>query len=396
MLAVAGFALATAFWPGWIGAATTPRWAVAAIIASSAIMLRARPTAAHWWGLAFIAWCAFTTVWSEARLDSMAANARLLLTALLFLVGASLADLRWFYRGAALGLGVSSALAIMEAYGVHIAPGKNVGAGLFMNSFYFAEAAALIGIALVAARDMWWSIPLLPVLFLVHGRGAILAFSTVAVAALGRRHALIAVGGLLAVAPLGLLAFYDTVLSTNSIWLRAYLWYDAFAAITPFGHGVGSFSYIFPVYSSRTDTATVFADHPHNMAIELVFECGWPALFLAAAFVGTLLLKGRRSPEKFVLIVFLMDGLYAFPDQMPFTLAVAALAAGNLSRSLPVIRLAPVFGGAPLLDGPQPQHWQFAQGDVGIGPAVGGHAGIDGADVSVDCPVSDGSSQACL
>lgn len=392
ILFILGAALAVAFWPLWIGAAVSPRWAVAALIACLAAWMPPRPTAAHWWGLAFLAWCLLTTVWAEARLDSVAAGARLLLGGLLFLVGAGIGSLRWFYRGAGAGLAVSVAIAAAWAYGINIIPAKTPGAGLFVNSFFLVEASALIGIALIAQRDWLWAVPLAPVVAISHGRGAILAFA-IGLVFLFRKRLVLTIPMLAICAIVALVIFRETALSMVGINYRLYVWYDAINATTLLGRGIGNFSYLFPLFADHTDTATMFADHPHNMAIEIAFECGLVGLCLAAMFFLTLLDAPSLRPETYVLIVFLMDGLYAFPEHMPFTFAVAALAAGRLSVNLPVVRLSALLSRATLFRGARSEAGDHAGSDADGGPEIGGRLRGGGAVISVERPVSHGHSE---
>lgn len=337
-----GFALAVAYMPGWSGASTSLRWLVASIACLAIVPFRpARFTWAHLFGLAFVAWSLLTYAWSDARLDYYGGLGRLAVGTCLFVLGSRLHDLSAFYKGAALGLAVSGVVALVADSGFFVFSQR--GAGLFVNPLMFAEAAALIAAALLATPGgLHWQWCFAPLMMVGHGKGAVIAFCVAFAAWWGRGGiavacaiAFVASGLLFGLAVLGLLPTVD---------VRLWLWRDTLSGASFFGHGLGSFETMFPLYA---EYSTPNEHHAHSMYFETAFESGYVGAALLAAFLSSLLIDTERTAEKLLLIAFTMEGFYAFPDQMPFTFVAAALAAGHLARGVPCVGNRYLLGGTP-------------------------------------------------
>ena len=161
------FLVMTAYWPGFSGAATVPRFTAMAC-ASILVLIgpRIALTTAHVAGLLFLAWCAASIGWSDLPDDAIGALFRLLLLTAAFALGSQLGSLRPVMIGAVAGLAISSALAIAQWYGWRGLPQGVMPAGLFYNKNYMAEVAALVLIWALAER-MWLAVPaLLPAVVL--------------------------------------------------------------------------------------------------------------------------------------------------------------------------------------------------------------------------------------
>src|ERR1051326_7560204 len=155
-----GLALTVAYVPGWGGAATTPRWDIGAAMALALLLGPAgRMTHAHWLGLALAGWLILSLAWSSSPLDGAGQAVMLLVIAVAFAWGATLGDIRPFVAGAAIGLAISSVIAVAQWLGWHgIETATITPAGLFYSHNRFGEVAAVVFAAAVGLR-MWWALP---------------------------------------------------------------------------------------------------------------------------------------------------------------------------------------------------------------------------------------------
>lgn len=354
-LAAYGFLLMTAYWPGTMGAATSPRWFV---LAAALLVLpfcgRGTATAAHVVGLAFMAFAQASLSWSAAPLDGLDAMLKLCILAGTFILGTRIADLGPFWTGAAWGLAVSSLLVVLdrldliELRATH--PGHPV--GLFVNGLFLAEAAAVVAAALIS--DDRWRLALLlaPALILVHlPRGPLLALAVgglVLAVQRGRKGAkrgenlvfvLIAAPVVLAAALLAAWWRPDTVMA------RLSLWGDALGSFTWNGWGYGSYRAVIAVLAPA---ATHVEIGPHNEFLGLLFELGLPGLFLGVAFCAILICRSRPSVP---LVVFLAEACFGFALHLPATAGMFLLMAGCAARDLGPWRWLPARGGVALLEG---------------------------------------------
>lgn len=329
-----GFLLMVAYWPFITGAATTPRWSVLVIGLVSLLWLPPlRVNAVHLTGAAFLGWCCLTFLWTSSPLDSVDALAKLLVLAGLFVVGASLRDLRPLYLGAAAGLAVSSGLVLLDIAGAVSYAQASRPAGLFLNYLYLAEVAALVLVACVDLGAWWAAAAVAPSIGIVYAaRGPILALWVAAGAGLGRRW-----GGFAAVGGLGLIA--AILMRPSSVLERFALWLDVLPAWSFAGHGWGSYYGAAPAFMSHIDVAAIRHPHPNNLPLELLFEVGLIGLALAVALYILLLLAAPRT-ERLVLIAFLVEACLGFPLSLPATAGLIAVVAGHAARHhIPVDRL---------------------------------------------------------
>ena len=143
-----GFALMTAYWPNISGVATTPRWDVAVLLAVVLFVApRVRMTAAHWLGALLMGWLLLSLTWSNGRDDGIDIAFRMGCAAVAFAVGSLIKDIRPLIQGAALGIGISSAVAIAQWLGWHGMEQKGGAfSGLFFDRNRLAAAAALVAL----------------------------------------------------------------------------------------------------------------------------------------------------------------------------------------------------------------------------------------------------------
>jgi O-antigen ligase len=107
---------------------------------------------------------------------------------------------------------------------------------------------------------------------------------------------------LLSVAALAIVAYAGTGLAlrfeqdpiTDLRW--QYLRYGSAVAreFLPWGSGAGSFPWVYAPAEPVTAMASVYADRAHNDLLQIVIECGFPALILLLAFVVMLVTCAAR------------------------------------------------------------------------------------------------------
>lgn len=338
LLFVFGFALMAAFWPGIAGAATTPRWIVACLLGFAWFMMPPLPrSSCIAAGVLLTGWMALSLSWSGGFLDGVDALLKLALAVMAFSVGTQLRDLRPLFVGAAIGLAISSAVALAQAFGWHGIPSiDEAPAGLFVNRGRLGSAAALVIISLVALRV--WSMPLLvaavlPGLVLANNRAAGLALCVGLCVIPAPRHLRMVVIGISLAAAAIVLALKGIDTSASE---RLWIWRDTLSGVTFFGHGLGSFREIYPTYleafaqSWALTSAPTRPEHPHNELLWLLFEGGVPAILLACAF-GIALWRASRHELRAVLAGLFVLCQFAMPLHDPATLILGAVVAGFLA-----------------------------------------------------------------
>ena len=335
LLAIYGFAVATLFCPYISGAAITTRWIAIAIgpwllmngpttgdtaaIGPRILMSGPKIGATALWLMPFFVWVLLSLLWTAQPYDGIGETIQWAIAIGVFLFGASVDDPKPLYFGFGVG--------ILVAYPF----------GLFdPNADLVAEAAAPAFIAALVTRQ-WLLSGLLPiVLVLSHvqhhcAKGAILgATCALAVLFLHRswKTGLIIVA--LGLALVGCLT-YLTALSDNLE--RIHIWQDTYAGITLFGHGIGSFRYVFPDFASHINIILgTRPDHAHNDFLEILFELGYVGGFLALVGLGVILYRGRNIAEALIVVCVIGTSLTNFPLHIPSTLFMAAFALGRVCR----------------------------------------------------------------
>lgn len=322
MLYVMSALVSSAYWPGISGAATSPRWAVLAIVPW--LIRWQRPTIVHWIGTLFMSWAFLTMAWNPAPLDGISTLFVLLIGAACFCLGDQLLDLRRIWIGAAIGIGFSSVAAIAQYFGYRGIAGLMPIHGLFVNENYMTEAAALVLVALVAERMWAWVPCVLPALLLGQGRGGLLA---AAVPFLLKYRKKPLVLGVAAVAAAGAIAVVTLHKDPGSTPERLVIWWSALHGVNFFGHGIGSFWTQYPAFDLR-GAHYGMPENAHNEFITIAFEMGMPGLILALAFVVSLAV-GPLSTARMVFIAFLVEACFAFPTRLPTTAFLGMVAAGG-------------------------------------------------------------------
>lgn len=318
-----GFALTALFVPDWSGAATTPRWALAAIVLP--LLMRrsgALFTAAHLFGLLFVAYAAASVLWSPQQWEAIDALLKLIVLAEAFVLGSQLRDIRPIVAGAALGLGVSSAVILL---GIQVPQTSDYPAGLFVNSNALGEIAALALVGVVVHR-VWWGVPLiLPALVASHCRGALLALAGALIVWLWTKSRLASVA--MAGAGIALAAWMGA--ASESAHLRLEMWGAVLPQLTLAGKGIGSFYTLFPLYSPF-DTLLQRPEHLHNDWLEFTFELGIVGTVLYAAILW--------SARSVILAAIFVEALFGFPLHLAATAVLGGILSGHAVRGRVPVR----------------------------------------------------------
>lgn len=290
-----GFAMMAAYWPGIAGAATTPRWIVAGLLGFAwFVMPRAPWTLSAALGLALLGWLLASLSWSVGALDGVDTALKLGLAVIAFAVGQHVADLRPLFVGAAVGLAISSVIAIAQVLGWHGIPSiDDAPAGLFVNRGRLGSAAALVIVGLVSLRILRFDLiaMVLPGLLLANNRAAFLALGVGICCVPAPKVVRAAIIGFAIGGAAFVLANKGIDTSASE---RLWIWRDTLSGVTFWGHGLGSFRELYPTYldafaqSWALTTAPTRPEHPHNELLWLLFEGGVPALLLAGAFALSL------------------------------------------------------------------------------------------------------------
>lgn len=126
-----------------------------------------------------------------------------------------------------------------------------------------------------------------------------------------------------------------------SVGERLQIWEATISGFTWFGHGAGSFRGLFPLYAPNIDTMVLWPQHAHNDLLELIFEYG---VFAAIPVAIAILCLFSRSPLRYVVLVFLVEGCFEFPLFMPATGFLSALCVGHCLREWDRARFAQLYG----------------------------------------------------
>lgn len=235
-----------------------------------------------------------------------------------FWLGSSLTTLVPLFRGLALGLTISTAVAIIQWFGYFpvAAQGGNL-AGLLYNQTVQGAAIALVIVGLVWLRQ-WPYIPaLLPGLYLAHSRGGWLILCA---GLISRVHWSLPIA-LTAIA----LAFAFHNPNADDI-LRLQIWSIAWHNLSTIGWG----PFISVYY--RDSPTLIHPEFVHDDYLQLVFEYGFAAIIpitIFAAIVG-------RSP---VLVAFACLATFYFPLHAPVIAFIGCVVAGHVGREFSLSQL---------------------------------------------------------
>lgn len=329
-----GFILPVAFIPGVTGAGIPTGWVLLSAVLPLTLLRPVPISPGHWWGVAFLAYATASLAWAYSLENGIEYLWHLVILAMAFCLGSITRDPRSLYIGLGLGITVSSALAVAQAFGykgIYLFSGTP--AGLFINSNALGESAALILVLLVAER-IWWLVPgVLPAIALTQARGAVLALSVALGAWVWTRSRLGAVAVVLTLLATG--SYFTLLKQTNhGVAQRLEIWADTFSGLRPFGAGAGSFAQTYPAIATRQDTLAERPDNAHNEFLETLYQFGIGACFLWFLCIQSL--GSPREPERLAFLAFLVVAFFGFALAVPTVAFVGAFVAGRLNTPRPV------------------------------------------------------------
>ena len=316
-----GLIVSLAYVPGYTGAFIPTQWVVLSCLLPLALWREGRMTPLHWLGATFLAYAFASYFWSVDQYDAVWGLWLLSIVALAFWLGSTQANLRQLYIGLAIGLTVSSIVAVLQFYGIRpVLGGTGIrSSGLLFSPVALGSSCALVLVGLASER-LWWLIPgLVPGLALSQSRGAIAVTVLGLVAVFFRRpHILL----LIALA----FALVATSIPFESDFIRVQIWRVAFNDLTLFGHGPGSFLNVLFL----TNKSLVHPEYVHNDLLQLGYEYGGASLLVFA--IGAVALSRTDALDWPVLVAFCALGLFSFPLYTPIPAFLGACVAGRLAR----------------------------------------------------------------
>ena len=229
--------------------------------------------------------------------------------------------------------------------------------GSFGNENFITEFLLIAAPYLVLWRRLW---PLLgvTVFYLVFINDS--SLELVALAAVGAWFiwsrwgwkAALAASAALAVAAF---AIYDQGFLRDSIGYRLSFWANTgvmWATAPLFGHGLGSFNYLYPDYAQATDFGIAAASNAHeyvgaahNEFLQFMAEMGVVGVGLALVFLKGTVRRPDSPLQSAALVSLLIAAALAmveFPLQNPATLALIALGLAQLSPTVHYRPLRPI------------------------------------------------------
>jgi hypothetical protein len=321
-LAIPTFLISVAYVPWFASAAYAGRWSVMLVGGAVALIFvpRINATRAHWIGLLFLVWCAFSLVWSVSPFDSLGELIQWITIAIVFCIAAETENLLRVYKALGFGMIVSAVFSIAQALGYQsIWQLANGSTGLFLSQTGINEIAAIALIIAIGSR-MWWAIPAPTIcLLLASGREG---WAMLAVAALFAAWQLTTPFGRVMLVNFGLWAigfviFFKFNSGIFHISDRIEIWSFALNHLRPFGWGLGTFAALQPGY-----------EFAHNEFLHYAFELGIGVIPLIGVFVYALM----ASPvvERAALAALMAAALVYFPLHAPATAFLVAVLAGHL------------------------------------------------------------------
>lgn len=315
------------FIPGITGATIPTQWIVMTIVLAALWTFSSRRlvmTSLHWLGLTFVAYAALSLIWAVNYYDSIGGLWYVLIWALCFWFGSLQTNLQDVWKGLAIGLSVSSIIAILQALGYQPVVAYEGNPGLFYNTTVLGALCGLVILALILHK-LWFYIPLLlPGLYLAHSRGG---FAVLIIGLLAKYTHWVTV----VIVTLGVAAFMFYYPSPSDL-VRIHIWKVAIAAIKPFGWGTGTFVDVFFVHNHNV----LHPEFAHNDYLQVAFEYGLGALAIYG--VWGMALSRISEIEWPVIVAISALATFYFPLYCPVAAFITCVVSGYLLRRYDPIR----------------------------------------------------------
>lgn len=319
-----GLILPVCFVAGYTGATIPTQWGLLSIVLALSLWRKAPFNFLHELGVMFCLYALASALWATNYHTSVLGLWFVAIWALSFRLGGTITNLEPLWRGLAIGLSVSSAVAVAQALGYRFGEsnGTNI-AGLLYNATVQGLACALVLVALVSHRLWWYTPPLLVGLALSQSRGAVL----VLIATLFAKYT----HWLLALAALVVSSLAATALLNPSDNLRLVLWGQTLRNLSPFGWGPNSYNDFFIIIRQ----SIYHAEFVHNDYLQLIFEYGIGAAF-AFTILATALAQSTHRDWP-VLLAFAIAATFYFPLYTPLPAFIGCVVVGHLLRDYDLV-----------------------------------------------------------
>lgn len=333
---ILGLIATASYIPGYLGASVPTQWVLFSCLLPLGLWRSAAVDPRL--PLAALGFAALSVLWAPNGWDGLYGLWLLCLWALAFHLGTTRSDFTPLWKGMAVGLYLSSLVAVAQAFKLSPleAAAGNPG-GLLFNSTLLGATCAIVLVALWQQGLFWWIHGLIPALVLSGSRGA---FATLAIVFIARY-----VHWTVAAACLCLGAALLATSPSGSDTLRLITWGTSIPHLDPFGNGLGSFVTFLFGYEGRI----YHPERMHNDYLQLIFELGLFAIPILGLYA--IALSQRLSPEWPVFLAFATMGLFYFPLWAPSTSLVGCLLAGRLFADWYLARVAGLHRGHDRLPG---------------------------------------------
>lgn len=322
-----GFGIITIYIPGIVGASISTGWLFLLLI-SPILLLYCNLKLGV--GFVFLIYAGITLIWTTNFNIGLFYYLQLISLACVFCIGKEITDLKPVFKGLALGLGVSSVIAIFQYFGYNYVYSLNNSiAGLFINPNIYSEISVILLISLLTLRLWVWLVFTLPGIILIHSRTALIALGIglfIWALSFNKRLTISLITLIIIIS----FIFYWNDFNTDSIQERISIWKDTINGFTFFGNGIGSYELKFPFYSTHINTEIARPRYAHNDILNLIFEFGIGAI-LALIFVGKMI--KNNNPQMVILYVIFIVSLFTYPLHIPATAFIAFLVAGYITRN---------------------------------------------------------------
>ena len=284
------------------------------------------------------AWCSL--LWAPSWSAGLGQWWQFVLLGIALWLGASGFSLAWSLRAFVYGMSVNGWLAAAQAWFDWTVLPSIAGqpAGTFVNQNHLATAALLAVPLAVAGRQYvtWPGLLLalwLPQSLNVWLSGLVLGLLYVWQCGRARRWVHWLAASMIAIGLVSLPQAWQWAAQYDPV--RRELYQTTIAQLTWHGHGLGSFWTLFPQWTGQVTLTQTYLRQPvtaHNDLLTVASDTGLAGLLL----IGAVLWIIGRAPHdapRFVVVAFLLLGLFGFPLYQPVAATVAALCLGHCLRA---------------------------------------------------------------
>lgn len=312
---------------GYTGASIPTQWVLLSLSLPLSLWRTGSPLLVlPWLGGLFMLWIAINLIGTQNIYTTVLGLWYLFIWALAFRWGTALFDLHAMWQGLAIGLSISSLIALAQTFGLHF-PATDAtdfhgrAPGLLFNPVIQGCAIGIVIVGLAGHR-LYAYMPLLFLgLTLSLNRGGWLIIGLSAVARFAGWWAAI---GLLLAAALVLSA-----LTGDSDHQRLQIWGIAIAGLTPWGWGPDSFNDVYAIIPDAYGPHINHLEFAHNDYLQLAFEYGIGAIFPIAILACGL--SRTAHPEWPALFACAIASCFFFPLYHPLTGFIYCILAGHLA-----------------------------------------------------------------